>query len=209
MPESSSYLVFVLAALALLLVPGPSVLYIVTRSVSQGRVAGIISVLGIQCGALGHVAAATLGLSAILLSSALAFNLVKYAGAAYLIYMGVQQWRSKARPEQFEMKPEALSRVFSQGFVVNLFNPKTALFFLAFLPQFVNPARGSVSAQFLILGLTFVGLASVTDSLYALLSSAIGGWLKSNERFQRSQKYVTGGVYVGLGVTAALTGSHK
>lgn len=203
-------LVFALASLALLLIPGPAVLYIVTRSVSQGRAAGMASVLGIQCGGMVHVLMATLGLSAILLSSALAFNLVKYAGAAYLVYLGLRTWFSREPVELGALQRQPLRQIFAQGFVVNALNPKTALFFFAFLPHFVDPLRGAASAQFLLLGLVFIALATLSDGAYALLSSSLGGWLRhkaKEPRFAGGQRLVTGGIYVGLGFTAALTGN--
>ena len=199
-----------LAALALLLVPGPAVIYIVTRGISQGRRAGIASVLGIELAGLCHAAAAAFGLSAILLASALAFNLVKYVGAAYLVYLGIRSMlsRSGALPAD-AAAPQSLPRLFRRGFVVNILNPKTALFFYAFLPQFVDPGRGSTVLQILFLGVLFVALATVTDSTYALLSSGVGRVLARSERFRRAQKYVTGGIYVSLGIAAAVTGGKK
>lgn len=207
----SQLLLFVTAALVLLLVPGPAVLYIVARSVNQGRLAGLASVLGIEAASLIHVAAAALGLSAILVSSALAFNLVRYAGAAYLIYLGVRKLLVKEADivSDTQREPASLRRIFAQGVVVNLLNPKTALFFFAFLPQFVSLERGNVTMQFLALGLLFVCMATCTDSTYSLLSSAIAGRLKSSPRFLSGQRYVTALVYVGLGVSALLGGGHK
>ena len=203
-------ILFIVSSIALLVVPGPAVLYIVTRSLSQGRAAGLASMAGVNAGALTHTLAATLGLSAILVSSALAFGIVKYAGAAYLIYLGVRQFFTKGALEDLKFGHESLWRIFSQGYLVSIFNPKLALFFFAFLPQFVDPFRGSPTLQMLSLGLLFVALAAVSDGLYALLSSTMFAWLKRNPRFASQQKYVTGSVYVGLGVTAALTGSgHK
>ena len=198
MPPLETLPLFLLSSLALLLVPGPAVLYIVTRSVAQGRTAGFFSVAGVQCGAM-------LGLSAVLLSSALLFNIVKFAGAAYLIYLGVQQWRSKGEGPSLEVQAQSLRRIFTQGFVVNALNPKTALFFFAFLPQFVNPKLGHVPLQFFVLGLLFVGVACISDSLYALLSSTLGPWLRRSKTFWKRQKYVSGAVYIGLGMTAATT----
>jgi len=176
--------IFLVAALALLLTPGPAVLYIVTRSVDQGRRAGLVSVLGIESGTLFHVFAAALGLSAILLSSALAFDIVKYLGAAYLIYIGVRKLLTPVQVEEVEVTRERnLRRTYSQGAVVALLNPKTALFFLAFLPQFVDVSRGQVGLQTLELGLIFVSMATVTDSCYALLSGTAGNWqLRAPER---------------------------
>jgi threonine/homoserine/homoserine lactone efflux protein len=203
-------ILFIVSSIALLVVPGPAVLYIVTRSLSQGRAAGLASMAGVNAGALTHTLAATLGLSAILVSSALAFGIVKYAGAAYLIFLGVRQFFTKGSLEDLKFGHESLWRIFSQGYLVSIFNPKLALFFFAFLPQFVDSSRGSPTLQMLSLGLLFVALAAVSDGLYALLSSTMFAWLKRNPRFASRQKYVTGSVYVGLGLTAALTGSgHK
>jgi threonine/homoserine/homoserine lactone efflux protein len=198
------------AALVLLLAPGPAVLYITARSASQGRMAGLVSVLAIETANLLQAAAAALGLSAILLSSALAFDAVKYLGAAYLIYLGFQKLRASAGGLEHESnRRESLSRIYWQGFAVNILNPKTALFFFAFLPQFVDPSRGSVIGQNLLLGAVFVGMAIVTDSVYALLASSIAGRLSGNRRFQAGGRYFAGLVYIGLGVTTALTGARK
>jgi threonine/homoserine/homoserine lactone efflux protein len=208
--ELSQLYLFLGASLALLLVPGPAVLYITARSANQGRLAGLVSVLAIETANFLQAVAATLGLSAILLSSALAFDVVKYLGAVYLIYLGVRKLlvREEAT-EGGEIKPESLSRIYWQGFAINLLNPKTALFFFAFLPQFVTPAKGNVTAQTLVLGVLFVGLAIITDSLYALLASSLADRLRGSRRFQKGQRYFAGLVYVGLGITTALTGSKK
>ena len=202
--------IFLLAALILLLTPGPAVLYIVARSMDQGRLAGFVSVLSIEVGNSFHVLAATLGLSAILLSSALAFTIVKYLGAAYLIYLGIRRLLTRDDGHEIaRLQHQSLRRIFSQGVVVAALNPKTALFFLAFLPQFVDPSSGSVTLQLLTLGGLFVMMAIVTDGTYALLASTAGGWLKRNRSFLRTERYVVGSVYIGLGVTAALAeGSH-
>jgi threonine/homoserine/homoserine lactone efflux protein len=210
MIDTATLTVFAAAALALLLVPGPAVLYIVARSVDQGRAAGIVSAFGVGIGTLFHVGAAALGLSALLLSSALAFSMVKYLGAAYLIYLGIQKLRERSAPEQVEQPQSAtLRQVFSQGVVVNLLNPKIALFFFAFLPQFVNPARGSVAVQSLLLGLLFVVMGIGSDSIYAMLAGTLRHWLRGNRAFLRGQRYFAGGVYIALGVTTALSGSQQ
>jgi threonine/homoserine/homoserine lactone efflux protein len=197
--------VFLLAALILLLTPGPAVLYIIARSMDQGRLAGFVSVLSIESGNSVHVLAATLGLSAILMSSALAFSIVKYLGAAYLIYLGIHRllFRDQGR-KIAKLQWQSLRRIYSQGVLVATLNPKTALFFLAFLPQFVDPSAGSVSLQLLTLGGIFVMMAIMTDSMYAFLASTAGGWLKRNLSFLRADRYLVGSVYIGLGVTAAL-----
>ena len=210
MIEISQLYLFLGATLALLLVPGPAVLYITARSANQGRVAGLVSVLAIETANFLQAVAATLGLSAILLSSALAFDIVKYLGAAYLVYLGVRKLLgSEEGTENGEIRAESLSRIFWQGFVINLLNPKTALFFFAFLPQFVDPAKGNVTTQTLLLGTLFVVLALMTDSLYALLASSLADKLRGNLRYQKGQRYFAGLVYVGLGITTALTGSKK
>jgi threonine/homoserine/homoserine lactone efflux protein len=198
--------VFLLAALILLLTPGPAVLYIIARSMDQGRLAGFVSVLSIESGNSIHVLAATLGLSAILMSSALAFSIVKYLGAAYLIYLGIRRLLTRAQGHEIaSLQRQSLRRIYSQGVLVATLNPKTALFFLAFLPQFVDPFAGSVTLQLLMLGGMFVMMAVVTDSMYALLASTAGGWLKRKRSFLRADRYIVGSVYIGLGVTAALT----
>jgi threonine/homoserine/homoserine lactone efflux protein len=210
MIDFSQLYFFVGASLALLLMPGPAVLYITARSANQGRLAGLVSVLAIETANFLQAVAATLGLSAILLSSALAFDVVKYLGAAYLIYLGIR--KLLVREEEItngEVKPESLSRIYWQGLVINMLNPKTALFYFAFLPQFVDPAQGNVTAQTLFLGALFVGMAFVTDSLYALLASSLADKLRGNRHYQKGQRYFAGLVYVGLGITTALTGSKK
>lgn len=210
MIETSQLLFFMSAALALLLIPGPAVLYITTRSATQGRVAGLVSVFAIETANLIQAVAAGLGLSAILLSSALAFDVVKYLGAAYLIYLGIQKLMiSDNGAEEEEVKQESLSRIYWQGFAVNILNPKTALFFFAFLPQFIDPSKGNVTAQNLLLGAIFVGMALITDSMYALLASSLAGKLTGNKCFQKGQRYFAGLVYIGLGITTALTGARK
>lgn len=210
MPEFSQLYFFMGATLALLLVPGPAVLYITARSANQGRLAGLVSVLAIETANFLQAVAATLGLSAILLSSALAFNVVKYLGAAYLVYLGIRKLFARDKAAENEtIQPEPLSRIYWQGLVINLLNPKTALFFFAFLPQFVDPAKGNVTAQTLFLGVLFVGMAIITDSIYALLASSLADRLKGSRHFLKGQRYFAGLVYVGLGITTALTGTKK
>jgi threonine/homoserine/homoserine lactone efflux protein len=207
-PEPEQLLVFVGAALLLLVVPGPSVLYIVTRSIDQGRKAGLVSMLGIEAGALVHVAAAALGLSAILMTSAAAFSVVKYAGAAYLVFLGVRRLMTPEEPlRESDPAREPVRRLFWQGVLVNALNPKTALFFLAFIPQFVD-LTAPIAPQVLLLGAIFILLALLSDGVYALVASGAGRWLRRSVRFAKARRYVTGGVYLGLGVTAAASGSR-
>ncbi len=192
---------FGLAALALLLIPGPSVLYVVFQSAEQGRRVGLASVAGIHLGSLVHVAAASAGLSALIVASSVAFSVVKYAGAAYLIYLGIRKLRERDVDTQVERKREPLRRAVVRGLIVNVLNPKTALFFLAFLPQFVTPDRGGVWSQALVLGFVFVGLGLITDSLYALAAGTVGGLLR---RRRNAMRYGSGFVFIALGATAAL-----
>ena len=210
MIELSQLYLFLGASLALLLVPGPAVLYITARSANQGRLAGLVSVLAIETANFLQAVAATLGLSAILLSSALAFDIVKYLGAAYLIYLGIRKLLAReAEVENATIQRESLSRIYWQGFAINLLNPKTALFYFAFLPQFVDPAKGNVTTQTLMLGAIFVGMACITDSMYALVTSSLAERLRGSRHFQKGQRYFTGLVYVGLGITTAFAGSKK
>lgn len=210
MPELAQLYVFAVAALVLLLTPGPAVLYVVARSINQGRMAGLVSVLGIEVASLCHTSAAALGLSAILWSSVLAFNVVKYLGAAYLVYLGLRKLFSREELLQEEVSQDrSLNRIFWQGFLVNLLNPKTALFFFAFLPQFVNPARGNITGQVLFLGFFFVAMATMSDGMYAFLASSVGYWLKSRRGFSKGLRFFAGSVYLGLGVTTALSDSSK
>ena len=210
MPDACTFALFIVAALVLLVVPGPSVLYIVALSIEGGRTAGLVSVLGVQTGAMVHIAFAAVGLSAILASSAVAFSVIKWLGAAYLVWLGLRRIFGRDEEESdVAVEPAPLSRVFSQGVIVNILNPKTALFFLAFLPQFVDPARGPAWAQILLLGATFVILALCSDGLYALLSGTAGGWLRRRMKgatFRRGQRYVSGCILIALGAVAAVSG---
>jgi threonine/homoserine/homoserine lactone efflux protein len=201
---------FFLGSLIIIVIPGPAVLYIVTRSISQGRAAGVVSVVGINLAAFTYTVAAAFGLTAILMTSVVAFNIVKYAGAAYLIYLGIKQIISKTKLEHVEVEKASLLKIFGQGYIVNLLNPKMAFFTFAFLPQFVDPNHGNTIVQILLLGGLFAVMAMLSDGAYALLASWLRPWLQRNTQFLRKQKYVTGSVYIGLGVTAALTGQrHK
>jgi threonine/homoserine/homoserine lactone efflux protein len=201
---------FVAAALVLLVTPGPAVLYIVTRSLDQGRRAGLVSVLGVHLGTLVHIAAAAAGLSALLATSATAFGVVKYLGAAYLVVLGVRRLLDRTPPAARDHDDgRRLRRALVDGIVVNVLNPKTALFFLAFLPQFVDVSRADVGVQILGLGLIFVVLGLVTDGLYAVSAGAAAQWLRGNPRFLASERWVAGTMYVGLGVAAGLASGHR
>ncbi|CAA9448741.1 MAG: hypothetical protein AVDCRST_MAG02-671 [uncultured Rubrobacteraceae bacterium] len=219
MPDATTYGVFLAAALALLLVPGPAVFYVMARSVEGGRSAGLVSVLGVEVGTLVHVAFAAAGLSAVLASSATAFSVVKWMGAAYLVWLGLRLLLSRdggqAGTPEVRAKARAgarLSRVFTQSVLVQVLNPKVALFFLAFLPQFVDPSRGAAWTQVVVLGATLALLGLFTDGLYALLGGTAGDWIKHRNKrpgFGRGQRYLTGGVYVALGAATALSGQGK
>ena len=210
LPDPGTLALFAGAALALLVVPGPAVLYIVTQSIEHGRNAGLVSMLGVQAGALVHVAAAAFGLSALLVSSATAFNVVKYAGAAYLVFLGLRKLLARERFETTgERPPRRLDRLFAQGVVVNVLNPKAALFFFAFLPQFVDVEAGSVGLQMALLGLFFILIAVVSDGLYALAAGTASDWLRGSRGFVRAERWVSGTVLVALGVTAALSGPRQ
>jgi threonine/homoserine/homoserine lactone efflux protein len=205
--EPTRLVLFAGATLVLLVIPGPSVLYITTRSMSEGLRAGLVSVLAVETGNAFLVLAAALGLSAVLSSSAAVFSAVKLAGAAYLVLLGIRKLLSRSDSE-LASRPgggrTALGAIYLQGVVVAALNPKTALFFLAFLPQFVDPARGGAASQMLLLGAAFVAMAVVTDGAYALLAGTVGRRLWGHPRFVRGERYLSAAVYVGLGVFAAL-----
>jgi threonine/homoserine/homoserine lactone efflux protein len=200
-PDADALWLFSLAALALLLVPGPAVLYIVAQSVDQGRLAGLVAVAGIHLGTLAHTLAAAVGLSALIVSSAVAFSVVKYAGAAYLVYLGIRRLLERDPPANVAVRKQPLRRLFWRGAAVNVLNPKTALFFFAFLPQFVDPGR-TVWSQVLVFGLVFVVLGFVSDGVYAVTAGTLGGWLRRRPRMLRLG---SGSVYVGLGAAVAVS----
>jgi threonine/homoserine/homoserine lactone efflux protein len=212
MPDATTFAVFAAACLAFLAIPGPSVFYIVTRSLVQGRRAGVTSMIGVQAGGLVHVVAAAFGVSALIASSAAAFTVVKYAGAAYLVFLGVRKLLARDAREEVEIEPRtprSTAELFGHGVVVNVLNPKTALFFLAFLPQFVDPAAGPVAPQMLVLGTMLVGLGVLSDGTYALLAAGAGNRLRSAARARWRLEKLSGGVFVGLGLAAAFAGEPK
>ncbi len=199
---------FAAAAVALIVTPGPAVLYVVTRSLSLGRGAGFLSALGVGGGNAVHAAACAGGLAAVLASSELAFGAVKWLGAGYLVVLGLAKLAGRGGPgladEGDGRAPAADRQVFGQGLAVAVLNPKTALFFIAFLPQFVDPSRGAAWAQLLFLGGLFVGLAIVSDCVYALLAGSAGRWLRRHPGFVSGERFVGGAVYLALGALAAL-----
>jgi threonine/homoserine/homoserine lactone efflux protein len=210
MPDTQTIWLFCLAATALIVIPGPAVIYIVAQSVGQGRKAGLVSASGVATGGLVHVTAAAIGLSGLLLSSAAVFSVVKFAGAGYLIYLGARRLLG-LEASALVVPSEARSRrqLYRDGAVVNILNPKTALFFYAFLPQFLDPDRGAVALQALVLGSLFVAIALLSDSLWALASGSAADWLKARPIAVSLERWVTGTVLVGLGTAAALTGHQR
>lgn len=211
MPELGTLALFALAAVALIAVPGPNLIYIATRSASEGRRAGLASVLGVETGTLLFAVAAAAGLAAVLASSALAFDVVKYVGAAYLILLGIRALMKPAvdgESPEVEQAP-SLWDAYRQGVLVQLLNPKVALFFVAFLPQFTDPARGSVATQILVLGAVLSLLGACISSLYALGAAAAASWMRERRQARPRRSWFTGGVYITLGVAAALSGGRQ
>jgi threonine/homoserine/homoserine lactone efflux protein len=205
LPDTNTLLLFMTAALALNVTPGPDMLYVVARSVGEGRAAGIISSFGIAAGAIVHTLAVALGLAGLLRAVPLAFEIVKWVGAGYLIWLGVRALRTRAGPaDHVAVTPASKRTVFAQGMLTNLLNPKVALFFLAFLPQFVDPERGPVALQIISLGLLFNVSGTLVNCLVAVLASGAGAW--SRQRFGESAllRRVTGVLFIGLGVRLAL-----
>jgi threonine/homoserine/homoserine lactone efflux protein len=208
--RESSLLLFVTGAAIILIIPGPAVMYVVSRSIGHGRIAGLVSAMGIATGTVFHVLAATLGLSALLASSALAFDAVKYLGAAYLIYLGIRTLRREAAPlPKSENGTLRLGQLYGQGVLVNVLNPKTALFFLAFLPQFVDRARGNATLQILQLGILFALMGWCSDSAWALAAGTVAERIRRSLPLQRVQRNVSGGGLIALGLASAFSGSRS
>jgi len=204
MPPISELITYVAVVLGLFLIPGPAVLVVLTRTSQGGRRAGLMTALGISCGDLVHVLGAAAGLSALLLTSAFFFNLVKYAGAAYLLYLGLKAFFQKtADPALLPTAPPASGRAFYQGFLIETLNPKTALFFLAFLPQFVHPESGPVFSQFLFLGLIFFAMSLAYTCLLTLTIDALKGVLKKLAWLAPWQGKITGSIFIALGLKVA------
>ena len=203
MPTLANLLAFGVSSVLLLVIPGPAVTYIVNRSVADGRPVALASVAGLELGNFFHVLAASAGLSAVLATSATAFTVVKWVGAAYLIAVGLKTLAT--RPDQLTGDATHVSyrRAFTQGVVINIFNPKVALFFLSFLPQFIRPADGHAGLQALVLGLVFVLIGCVTDSVYSLVASSLRTVLLRGRALPFVQRYVAGSVFIGLGLVAA------
>ncbi|MEN8234830.1 MAG: LysE family translocator [Actinomycetota bacterium] len=210
MPEATTLVAFAGAAMILFILPGPAVVYIVTRSLSQGRAAGLVSVAGIHVGSAVHIVAAAVGLSALLATSSAAFTTIRWLGAAYLIYLGVRALTSQDgsfAPANAETS--SYRRVFTQGIIVNVLNPKVALFFLAFVPQFIDPSLGSTTLQVAVLGVVFVGAGVISDGIYAIAAGTIGDRLMTRPRWQDASRYGAGAIYLALGAAAAFSGAGR
>jgi threonine/homoserine/homoserine lactone efflux protein len=203
MPEKTAFLTFLFAAFMLNLAPGPDMLYVIGRSLGQGRKAGIVSALGIFVGCWAHILAAAFGIAALLRSSPIAFNMVRYAGAAYLVYLGVKMLIQRGNLAAQQLKPDSLAAIFRQGVITNVLNPKVALFFLAFLPQFIDARRGSVVWQILLLGLIFNVGGTAVNLGVAYAGGTLGELLRRNARFAQLQQWFTGLVFIGLGARLA------
>jgi threonine/homoserine/homoserine lactone efflux protein len=209
MPPIDALIAFIAAGLLLNITPGPDVLYIVGRSLGQGRAAGIVSALGIGAGCLFHIAAATLGLSALIMASPLAYDVIRYAGGGYPVWLGIRAVLSRSsplkRPLAATRPAEApLGRIFWQGVVTNILNPKVALFFLAFLPQFADPARGPLAPQIGFLGIVFDLDGTLVCIAWALLASRLGLWLRSRYAVGRWLNRAMGVMFIGIGLKLAL-----
>jgi threonine/homoserine/homoserine lactone efflux protein len=210
MPSLSTYVLFIGTCLVLLAIPGPAVLYVVSRSVDQGRNAGLASVAGIATGTVVHVTLATIGLSSLVLASKVAFDAVRFAGAAYLIYLGVRRLLTRHEEEGPHVRaPRTVRDLYTQGLVVNLLNPKTIVFIFAFIPQFVALDEGHVWFQVLVLGLTFATLGAMSDSLYAIVAGSVADRLRGTPLVARVERWFGGAVLVGLGVTSAVFAPHR
>ena len=203
----NDFLIFAFASLMLNITPGNDMLYVATRSTSQGVKAGIISALGIAGGCIVHLLAAVVGLSAIIANSATAFTIIKWVGAAYLIYLGIRSFLSKQNKFIINDKIEkkSLSKLFWQGVLTNVLNPKVALFFLAFLPQFIHPEKGNSALQILLLGLWFNFSGTIVNSIVAMLFGKLGNWLADKQSFIKWQNNITGLLLIGLGIKVALS----
>jgi threonine/homoserine/homoserine lactone efflux protein len=205
-PSLTTFLLFALATFLLTVSPGPGVLYVTARSLSQGRAAGFASMFGIESGEVVWIAAAATGLAALLSTSTYALGILRWAGAAYLVYLGVQRWRQAEEPPS--PRRAALPTIFAQGLVTQILNPKVAVFFVAFLPQFLNPAQ-PIPVQVAALGAVYVGIAVAVDTSYVLAASAISKRFLSSRTVQRRTGRVAAATYVALGVAAAATGIKR
>lgn len=207
--DTTSLLIFAGANFLVLITPGPAIFYTVFRSIEQGRRAGLLSVYGLALGTLPHALAVAFGVAGVLASSVVAFNVLKYLGAAYLIYLGICRLRKKNNEHTTSTsKPKAGKAAFIESFTVGVLNPKAILFFLAFLPQFIDPSRGHPVIQTMVLWLLSQIMAVMVGSAYALAASLLRTWFIKRGSLSRTGDYLAGGIYIGLGIAAALSGSR-
>lgn len=213
MPDVSTLIVFCIAVFILTITPGPDLLYIATRGMAQGRSAGLVSALGVHTGVLVHTLAAALGLSALIATSSLAFSIVKYLGAAYLLYLGLRTLLARETGQKVHnlelVSHVSLKKIYCEGIVTNVLNPKAVLFFFAFLPQFIDPASSTAIFQTIILGLLVIVVSFPVDAAVGLCAGTLGNWWIRNVGMQRFGKWVTGTVFIGLGIGTALTGQRQ
>lgn len=209
MPDANTIMIVAFASLVLVVVPGPAVIYILTRSVSQGRAAGLASAVGVNLGSTFHVLAAVTGLSLLLASSAYAYTVVRWLGVGYLAWIGYRTLTAPdAEFQEPDAEPQSLKRIFVQGVVVNVLNPKVAIFFLAFLPQFVDQTSSNPTLQIFVLGMTLVLIGLLSDSVYALIGGGIGDLFRRRPGAARATRLTAGFTYFALAGIAAATGSR-
>ena len=208
MPDATRFGLFLTAAILLAITPGPGIFYVLTRSLKGGRSEGITSSFGTAVGGFAHVVGAALGLSAILATSSIAFTIIKYVGAAYLVYLGIRTLTSDDISLDANVPSSMTRDAFRQGIITEVLNPKTALFFLAFIPQFINP-QGNVIFQFVLLGSISVALNTSADVVIALLAGPIGQWLRTSTRFRRRQRLFTSWSLIGLGAYVAVADNKR
>lgn len=210
MPGIDHFFVFLTAGLLLNISPGPDMLYVATRSSTQGRMAGIVSSLGIGTGSLVHVTAAALGLSALIFYSTLAFDVIKWVGAGYLVFLGLKAIRSAHTGEtnendNLDHPPLSLPAIYRKGIWINLLNPKVALFFMAFLPQFVDPDSSHFALNIILLGLIFNVCGTSVNIIVAFFFARLGRWLARHRLFHKVKAWLSGTVYILLGIGIAIS----
>ncbi|MEZ5175375.1 MAG: LysE family translocator [Acidimicrobiia bacterium] len=210
MPDARTLALFAAASFVLVIIPGPAVIYILTRSISQGRTAGIVSALGVNIGTGVHVLGAAAGLSVVLANSVAMFNAIKWVGVAYLAWIGIRTIRMDDTVFTTETRdPTALRRVFTEGVIVNMLNPKVAIFILAFLPQFVDTAAANPAAQTIVLGVTLIAVGVVSDSAYAFAGGHLGRLLRRRPHAARTARIGAGATYLALAAVATFTGTRS
>lgn len=208
MLDLATFTVFITAAFTLAVIPGPGMFYVLTRTLRGGRREGVLSTAGTGIAGLVHTFAAALGVSAILATSAAAFAVVKWLGAAYLVYLGMKTLLGGARSAPHEIEASASGGALRQGVVAEVLNPKTALFFLAFLPQFVDPSRGHAAAQTALLGALFAAQTVLIFGAIGYYAGTVGGWLRGRPAVGRWLDRATGVLFIGLGIRLALAGRN-